>query len=177
MGEEEVTLIDSLEAGLVKNKKEYFEGIMTNSPAQPFELKNLEGERESLENMKGKVIVLDFWATWCAPCIMTFPAYQELIEKYKTDSDVKFLFVCLDKNKNEKEISQFLQKRGFNFNVLLDRVGESAKGYEVGSLPTKFVISPDGKINFRTSGGNGDKDKIIEEISLMIDIAKDSKAY
>ncbi|UZR96868.1 redoxin domain-containing protein [Chondrinema litorale] len=177
LNEEDAPQIDSLEAGLVKNKKEYLEGLMMNTPAQSFELKNLKGEKISLEDLKNKVVVLDFWATWCAPCLMTFPAYKELIEKYKTEPDVEFLFICLDKGKNEKEISQFLQKRGFAFNVMLDEKGESAKTYKVGSLPTKFVISPEGKINFRNSGGNGDKDQIIEELSLMIEIAKKSSTY
>jgi cytochrome c biogenesis protein CcmG/thiol:disulfide interchange protein DsbE len=62
-------------------------------PAPDFNLRDLEGNEVSLANHRKKVAVLDFWATWCAPCIKSFPAMQMAVDKYKRDPDVTFLFI------------------------------------------------------------------------------------
>lgn len=169
--------IDSLASNHVKDKSDYLRSIMVNEHALPFDLQNLKGENVSLLDFKYKVVVLDFWATWCAPCIMSFHAYQQIIEKYKGDDEVVFLFINLDKDREdlEKEIGEFLTKRNFSFTVLLDQQGITSQSYSVSSLPTKFVINKNGIINFRKSGIKKHKEEMVEELSIMIELARKSE--
>ncbi len=171
-------IVDSLAKDHLNDKKDYLTSIRINTPAPAFDLKNIHGENVSLSNLKNKIVVLDFWATWCAPCLMSFPAYQVVIEKYKEDPEVVFLFINLDKDKKdiEKEIKQFLSKRKYDFEVLLDAKGITAQYYTVSGLPTKFVIDKNGVINFRSVGVKKDKEEMIEELSLMIEMARALKS-
>jgi thiol-disulfide isomerase/thioredoxin len=66
---------------------------LISQPAPAFSLVDLEGNKVSLAELKGKVVILDFWATWCAPCKKSFPAMQKALDKYKADPNVRFLFI------------------------------------------------------------------------------------
>src|SRR5690554_8077703 len=92
-------------------------------PAPDFTLEDLEGNTVSLSDFEGKVVVLDFWATWCAPCIKSFPAMQMAIDRYKEDPDVAFFFInTWEQLEDPAEfVRQFMKKRGFDFSVLIDK--------------------------------------------------------
>ena len=168
---------DTLISDYLIEKKKYLAAFQTSTPAFDFEALNLVGDSISLKDFKNKVVILDFWATWCAPCIASFPAFQKVIDKYKEDKDVIFLFINLDSNGNDRrlEISDFLIERKYNFEVLLDSKGTIAQSYSVTSLPTKIVVNKKGRINFRNSGSKKDEQEMIDELSIMIEIAKSSK--
>jgi thiol-disulfide isomerase/thioredoxin len=98
-------------------------GQMLHRPAPDFKLTNLKGDEIRLSELKGKVVVLDFWATWCQPCIQSFSSMKKLMEKY-TEEEVVFLFINSWESGVEKEkgVSDFLKKNGFDhFNVPLDK--------------------------------------------------------
>src|SRR5690554_8083345 len=83
-------------------------------PAPDFTLEDLEGNTVSLKDLEGKVVVLDFWATWCAPCIKSFPAMQMAVNKYKDDPEVEFLFINTWEQRDEPKdmIQQLMTRRG-----------------------------------------------------------------
>jgi len=120
--------------------------------AKDFTLKDLDGNTVTLSSYKDKVVVLDFWATWCGPCRASFPAMQEAVTKYKEDQDVVFLFMDISESGDEatirKNTGKFISDNKYSFHVLLDVENKVSPDYKVDFIPDKFVIDRQGNIVF-----------------------------
>lgn len=151
--------------------------------APAFTLSKLEKGSVSLAQLKGKVVVLDFWATWCIPCVASFPAMQKVVDKYKNDPAVVFLFVDTKEQLQNIEAvrsktQKFLQKDQFSkltFNFVLDNDEKVADAYGVKMIPAKYVIDANGIIRFKATGFSGSADDLVAELSQMIEMAKKNK--
>lgn len=155
--------------------------MAVSKPAPDFELKDVDGNLVKLSDLKGKVVVLDFWATWCGPCKASFPAMQKAVDKYKNDPNVKFLFLHTwekgggDPTANAKK---YVTDNKYSFEVLMDlrdpktNASAVASAYKVDGIPTKIIIDTHGQIRFSTSGFGADADKAVKELSNMIAFAK-----
>ena len=158
-------LADQKNAAAIKRK-------LGTTKATDFKLKNLSGEAVSLSGLKNKVVVLDFWATWCGPCKASFPAMQELVNKYKNDTTVVFLFIDVLETKEPPKVRElvvkYIKENNYNFNVLFDEKNKASKAYKVISVPSKFIIDKKGNVVYMSNDAN-----FLDDISSLIDEAKD----
>lgn len=139
-----------------------------------FTLKNLNGNEVVLENLQGKIVILDFWATWCGPCKASFPGMQKAVENFKSDTSVVFLFVDTWENGEEKEknAAKFIQEKGYTFQVIMDNDNQVISKFGVSGIPTKYIVDKNGIIRFKSIGYAGSPDKLVEELTQMIEITK-----
>ncbi len=170
--------ISSLEAIMKAKQKEELMASMLEEDAKQFELKDLTGSTVSLASLKDKVVVLDFWATWCGPCLASMPGMQEVQRKYKDNPKVKFLFIDTleDEEYYLSKVKKLISDKKYgDLTVLLDTDSKLVAQYKVEGIPTKFVIDGNGKVRFRSVGYSGNKESLVNELSLMIDTLLNQK--
>jgi len=128
--------------GIVKPK------VRVEAPV--FTLATIGGGNVSLEDFRGKIVFLNFWATWCVPCREEMPGMEKLWSAYG-DHDFVIIAVAADKGSPDN-VRRFANRLGISFPVLLDLKGSVRNSYEVSALPTTYVIGADGKISGRIIG-------------------------
>ena len=122
-----------------------------NKPAHMFSAKLLDGQVFNLKEHQGQVVVLDFWATWCAPCRISLPALSQVAADYADDPDVWVGSVNRE-NLSSENLRRFLDRLKLKFPVIHDQIGSVSRQYDVRGLPTLIVINPAGKITYAQAG-------------------------
>ncbi|MCB2203626.1 TlpA family protein disulfide reductase [bacterium] len=118
--------------------------------APEFSLKDKDGKVYSLESLKGKVVVLNFWATWCPPCKAEIPDLKRVYDKYG-EKGVEILGVSLD-NKGWSVLKPFVEKWDINYPIVLGGIDIARDYGNVRSIPTTFIINREGKVIDRHVG-------------------------
>ena len=126
------------------------EGLQVGKQAPDFILRNLHGNLEGLSDYTDKVVVLNFWATWCAPCLEEMPAFEKLYRRYRSQG-LTVLAVSLDKGNNSK-VKKFVDENSLTFPVLLDSEGIAERLYPSFTIPFTYVIDKKGRIAARVDG-------------------------
>jgi peroxiredoxin len=136
---------------------------LINEPAKDFRLQALEGETVTLESLRGKAVIISFWATWCVPCREEMPRLAQLYRQ-NVSRGIEVLGVTTEDRSDRSKIDAFVKKYDVPFPILyadgLDR------RYGVDGLPSVAVIGRDGNVRYRTTGFEGDKTVRALEIVL-----------
>lgn len=123
---------------------------------------DLEGKKASLADHKGKVVVLDFWATWCPPCRAMIPHERELVKKFK---DKPLAFVSISADEDKETLTKFLKDEPMPWIHWFDgQRGELAQAWNIHAFPTMFVIDADGVIRGKIIGGGPKNEKKLDEL-------------
>jgi len=141
---------------------------MVGKPAPNFTLPSLDGKDISLASLKGKTVILDFWATWCGPCRKGLPVLMEIVESRKADDVVLW---AVDLSETKSTVEDFLKKKNWNLSVLLDGKGKIAKQYKVGGIPHTVIIDPEGIVR-SVEVGFGNKSATTKAVNSVIDAIK-----
>ena len=112
-------------------------------------LQDLQGRTQDLAAYRGKVVLLNFWATWCAPCIKEMPSLGLLAQKLSAEP---FALLTVNFGESEKRVQAFIDKLGIKLPVWLDRDMTASKAWVEKGLPTSYVIDADGNIRYRIVG-------------------------
>ena len=119
--------------------------------APRFTLRNLKGNLEGLDDHLGKVIIVNFWATWCTPCVKEMPSFENLYRRFRSKG-LTILAVSLDKSSSSK-VQEFADKYKLSFPVLLDTDGVAEKLYPSFTIPFTYVVDKQGRVVARVDGG------------------------
>ena len=114
-----------------------------------FTLPLLSGENASLSSYKGKVVILNFWATWCPPCRAEMPSMETLYQRFKNQG---LEILAVDLGESARTVRQFIQDHNYTFPVMLDSNSRIGSLYGIQSIPTSFIIDREGKIIGRVVG-------------------------
>jgi thiol-disulfide isomerase/thioredoxin len=132
-----------------------------------FKLTRLDGSAVKLGDFRGKVIVLNFWATWCGPCLVEAPLFEKAIARYKNDGEVVFL--ALNTDEDRALVEPFLKEQKWKLPIAYaDYLNEH---YEVSSIPTTIIIDRQGQVSFRQAGFNPRED-FVAALSEKIEAAR-----
>jgi len=134
--------------------------------SRDFSLPLVSGEPQSLSALKGKVVFLNFWATWCGPCRDEMPSMEVLYKRFK-DKGLEILAVNCQEN--QENVIAFMANNGLTFPALLDEDGRISGAYGIQAIPTSFLINRDGRIILRLVGSiNWDTEKIHAAIESLL---------
>lgn len=124
---------------------------------------------KTLADAKGKVVILDFWGTYCGPCKASFPKYQALLDQFGKDLAIIAVSEDDPDDAKESDLKDFAKKTGVKFSILWDKKKETAKIYSPPNMPTSFIIGKDGKIvSMHAKYESGDEKKIESEVKALM---------
>ncbi len=123
---------------------------LVGKPAPDFTLSDLAGKQVKLSELRGSVVLLDFWATWCGPCVMSLPALEKIHQEY-SGRGLKVL--ALNQAEDKEKVSKFIEDKKLTMTVLLDE-GTAAKAYQVNAIPMQAMIGKDGTVKKVSIGFN-----------------------
>lgn len=182
---------DQYFAGLksVKERQELMAEVkanLTNKEYVPFAMQDPEGHTIRSSDWGNKIVVLDFWATWCKPCIAAFPGMQMLIDKYANDPQVAVYMVGTMQYDNYKEKSEnYIKQQGYRFHLLHDNIDKETGNqnavfktfvpfFNSSAIPRKVILK-DGVMRYTAEGYSGSPSQLVDELTYAIELLKAEK--
>lgn len=141
--------------------------VDSQANAPELALQDLNGKQQRLSDYRGKIVAVNFWATWCPPCRKELPSMQNTYEAFAKDG---FEILAVNVGENWETIAPFLENFSITFPVLLDQDSKAIGEWKVLGLPTTFLVDPNGKITHRINGGRDwDDPAFRNELKAIID--------
>ena len=138
----------------------------TGGPTPALALEDMRGRPMRLEDFKGKVVLVNFWATWCEPCRDEMPSFQQLKQKL---AGKPFEVLAVNLAEPRSRVEAFLERMPFDFPILLDQSGDTSRSWRARILPVTFIIGPDGRIRYSHAGElDWAEPRIVEMISALM---------
>ncbi len=141
----------ALSFGVVWLQSSKYEPLTVGMTAPDFSLPDMAGKSQRLSDYRGKVVFLNFWATWCKPCKEEMPSMQMMWENFKTE-DFVILAVSMDRVTTKKDIPSFIESMRLTFPVLTDSWGQTDKRYKLMGVPETYIIDQDGVLREKIIG-------------------------
>ncbi|MBS4190861.1 redoxin family protein [Bacillus sp. FJAT-49705] len=136
----------------IENADQLPVGLEEGNKAPDFELLDLEGNTVKLSDYKGKTILLNFWATWCPPCMAEMPYMEKLYNKYKNEGFEILAVNVTTSEKKRTNVDEFVKNNALTFTIPLDEKGTATHDYDIRVYPTSFFIDSDGVIRKKVLG-------------------------
>ena len=134
------------------------------TPAEDFRLTDLEGKQQSLSQYRGKVVLVNFWATWCKPCTTEMPAMQATYDKLR---DKGFVVLAINELEDDAKVREHIKQYGHTFPVLMDRDNKVANQFGVFGLPVSVFIDENGVVQEYIKGGLLTEQKIYDVVARI----------
>jgi len=141
------------------------QGAQVGNLAPDFQLNSLESQTISLSDLKGTPVLINFWATWCHPCVSEMPYLQEIYNEW---SEAELMLLAINMGESSTKVKEFIQSYNLSLPVLLDAKQLIASKYEIGAIPTTFFIDKDGIIQEKVIGAFPNKAEIEKRLSKII---------
>jgi thiol-disulfide isomerase/thioredoxin len=144
--------------------------LWTGGPPPALALKDLNGGQHRLADYRGRVVLINFWATWCGPCRDEMPSIQRLKDKL---AGKPFAVLAVNLDEPESRIQKFLSQMKLDFTILLDPGRSAAKAWNARILPASFIIGADGRVRYSLVGEiNWDNEHVVARISELLPAGK-----
>jgi peroxiredoxin len=131
-------------------------GLAAGMEAPPIEGVDTSGAQVDLQQMRGLPVVVNFWASWCQPCVKEMPLIDEV---YRSASD-RFMLISINVGDTKGTVNEFMAEHGISFPVLIDAAGKAAERYRVSALPATFAIDAEGRISHTGIGQLTDAEQL-----------------
>jgi len=156
-------VISSDSAQVEESEDDIEVGLEVGNRAPDFELPTLEGGEVKLSDLRGERVMINFWASWCAPCRAEIPDMQEFYE----DTDIQILAVNLTQTEdNYDNVPKFVKNYGMEFPILMDEENSASTTYQIQPIPTSFMIDSEGIIRYKAMGAMN-YDLMVQEYEKM----------
>jgi peroxiredoxin len=132
--------------------------------AEDFQLADLDGKTQSLSQYRGKIVLVNFWATWCKPCTTEMPAMQKIYDKLR---DKGFVVLAVNELEDDAKVREHIKQYGHTFPVLMDRDNKVANQFGVFGLPVSVFIDEKGVVQEYIKGGLLTEDKIYQTVQRI----------
>ena len=145
---------------------------LVGTKAKDFQANLIDGKTFRLSNHSEKVLILDFWASWCGPCLRAMPEVMEAVARFPKD---KVMLVGVNQQESPKTVRDFLTARNWDLSVAFDPEGEIAKHFGVEAIPRTVIIGPDGKIKRVYDGANNNLQQEITQALIELGVESSAK--